>query len=194
MIPRAGVLRTAQGDRHGRRSAPSHRGAGRAIGAIEPRTATAPLGRKPGRRFLLPDMSRPCTYGRHGRDGLPAIGRAGAGLHCRISLAAPAPEEIAAAPETIGGGCSGYEETAAPTLGGAAVVRSPRSALSVRANLLLKTLREPLKPVSQGQELIAAARIEPERLGYPPERLRDTAKVRRPAFRRAVVHRSSSPC
>ena len=55
--------------------------------------------------------------------------------------------------------------------------------LGVSCELLLKPVCEPFQAGSQGQDLIPAARVEPERVGYPPERLRDAVKIRRPVFR-----------
>jgi hypothetical protein len=60
--------------------------------------------------------------------------------------------------------------------------------------LLFEAGGKPLEAVSQGQELVPAARLEAELLGYPPERLGDAAEIRDPGFRRGFVHHSTAGC
>ena len=59
----------------------------------------------------------------------------------------------------------------------------PVGALGVSPDLLLKPVREPREPVSQGQELITPARIKPELGCRLPERLRDATKPSAPVGR-----------
>ncbi len=55
-------------------------------------------------------------------------------------------------------------------------------ALGVRPSLLLMPQREPLETVSQGQELIAAARVEPAGSCDAPELFGNALKIRCPLF------------
>jgi hypothetical protein len=59
---------------------------------------------------------------------------------------------------------------------------------------LFETDGKALEPVGQRQELIPTARFETELLGYPPERLGDTAEIRNPGLRRGFVHHSTAGC